>query len=196
MAKSRAKRSEPQTETESPGGAEADFNPGEFDPSMRSPAGPFSGDVGETDHPDTDASDGLSIQDAPVNGHAAALAGNQRAKAPDPFGIESISGGGNCVRLSKSAADGAWVIRFDSAPNGMTDEEGVPYGRERPHPVLEYLKSEGYRWGFANADGKGGWGKLMREGRYSHAEHLEVRQTLARAAEMIGANREQNRIPD
>jgi hypothetical protein len=84
----------------------------------------------------------------------------------------------------------AWGIRFESSPN--TGE----YSKENPHPVLAYLKSEGFRWGFSDADGNGGWGKLMQEGHYTYGEHMEAQRVLQKAAEMIGAAKDQGRVQD
>lgn len=120
------------------------------------------------------------------NGNGKSFADRVGKRAPDPFGVENIAGEGNRVRLLKSTADRAWVIRFDNNPNEMNGQS-----KENPHPVLSYLKSEGYRWGFADADGKGGWGKVWQEGHYTYAEHMDARKVLAKAAEMIGAKVEQ-----
>jgi hypothetical protein len=130
------------------------------------------------------------------NGYAAAVERKKYTQAPDPFGVEAVTGDGNSVRLLRSNADRAWVIRFEKNPNDMTDEQGVKYSKERPHPVLKALKESGFRWGFADADGQGGWGKLMQEGHYTYAEHLDARKVLAKAAEMIGVKVGQGQIPD
>ncbi len=103
----------------------------------------------------------------------------------DPFGFENRRGEGNRVRLLKSEGMGAWVIRFDKNPNEM-----LGHSKENPHPVLKMLKEEGYRWGFDSGDGKGGWGKAFSGDPYG-ADHIEARRVLEKAAEMIGAPKEQ-----
>jgi hypothetical protein len=112
---------------------------------------------------------------------------------PNPHGIEGIRAGTNVIHLLKEEPDrktdfpGAWVIRFDKSPNEGVDATGKPYGKENPHPVLAYLKGEGYHWGFSDADGKGGWGKLWEDGQYRFEEHMDARRVLQQTAEMIGA---------
>jgi hypothetical protein len=59
------------------------------------------------------------------------------------------------------------------------------YSKDNPHPVIAYLKSEGYRWGF-DRDNVGGWGKPWSGDPYGQ-DHIEARQVMAKAAEMIGA---------
>ena len=107
---------------------------------------------------------------------------------PDPLGFENHRAGGNRVRLLKSEAEGAWVIRFAKNPN-----EG-PYSKENTHPVLKMLKEEGYRWGFDGGDGQGGWGKAWTNDPYG-TDHIEARRVLAKAAEMLGATKEPERTP-
>lgn len=111
-------------------------------------------------------------------------------KPQNPFGFESIRGGENRVRLFKSEPEvqgdvGAWIIRFEKNPNEMDG-----YSKENPHPVLKMLKNEGFRWSF-DYDGVGGWGKPFSGDPYG-ADHIEARRVLAKAAEMIGAPKEQS----
>jgi hypothetical protein len=110
----------------------------------------------------------------------------------DPFGFENIKAGENRVRLLKSEGEGAWVIRFAHNPNLDQGPEGENYSKEKPHPVLAMLKSEGFRWGFDGGDGKGGWGKPFNGDAYG-ADHIEARRVLQVAAEMIGGKVEQGR---
>jgi hypothetical protein len=118
--------------------------------------------------------------------HAAHAAPKKKWTPPaDPFGFENQRGEGNRVRLLKSEGMGAWVIRFEKNPNEMQG-----YSKVNPHPVLKMLKEEGYRWGFDDGDGKGGWGKPFSGDPYG-ADHLEARRVLEKAAEMIGAAKEQ-----
>ncbi len=117
--------------------------------------------------------------------HAAAVEKKKYTPAPDPLGLENIRAGQNRVRLLKSEGHQAWVIRFDKSPNEM---EG--YSKENPHPVIKMLKDEGYRWGFDDGDGKGGWGKRWTDDAYG-ADHIDARDVLAKAAEMIGGPKQQ-----
>lgn len=117
--------------------------------------------------------------------HATAVGKKQYTPPPDPFGFEGKFGDSNRVHLLKSEADGAWVIRFDTPPNNM---EG--YSKENPHPVIQMLKDEGYRWGFDSNDGKGGWGKHFNGDAYGQ-DHIDARRVLAKAAEMVGAPKQQ-----
>jgi len=117
------------------------------------------------------------------------------AKAPNPFGVESKLADSGRVRLLKSQTDeqrrtgeGAWVIRFDTAPNELKG-----HSKETPHPVIAYLKSEGYRWGF-DADSKGGWGKPF-QGDPAGTDLLEAQRVMRKAAEMVGAKVEAERSP-
>src|ERR1700683_816665 len=102
---------------------------------------------------------------------------------PDPHGTEGIKAGDNRIHLLKSTKDNAWLIRFDKNPNEGVDAEGKAYSKDNPHPVLAYLKSEGYRWAWSEADGGPAWGKHMAEGHYTYAEHMDARRVLAKAAE-------------
>src|ERR1700722_6093749 len=110
--------------------------------------------------------------------HAAGVERKKYAPPADPFGFENIKAGENRVRLLKSEGEGAWVIRLAHSPN--TGE----YSKESPHPVLNRLKEEGYRWGFDGGDGKGGWGKRWTNDPYG-TDHIEARRVLEKAAEMI-----------
>jgi hypothetical protein len=56
------------------------------------------------------------------------------------------------------------------------------------------LKEEHYKWGFDN-NGKGGWGKAFEGDAYGQ-DHIEARRVLKQAAEMVGAQVAQGRIPD
>lgn len=200
----RTKKKElPSADTESTT-AELDtsFNPDEFDPAFKTDE-IVHGVAESMRMPDIEQpTGGFAAKHAPAtNGHA--VAKKQYAQAPDPFGIEGVAGDGNRVQLMKEEPNrnrnfpGAWVIRFEKNPNDMLDEDGVKYSKERPHPVLKALKDDGFRWGFADGDGKGGWGKQWQEGHFTYAEHVEARKTLAKAAEMIGAKVEQGAgIPD
>jgi len=148
------------------------FNPEEFESSSQ--AGTALKD------PDTEVTPPADTQ---VNGKnfADKIQKKKFTPAPDPFGVEGIKAGDNHVHLAKSDTDHAWIIRFDQNPN-----QGE-FTKENPHPVIAYLKSEGFRWGFSDADGKGGWGKLMREGHYTFAEHMDAQRVFRKAAEMLGA---------
>jgi hypothetical protein len=107
----------------------------------------------------------------------------------DPFGFENIKTDQNLVRLLKSEGHRAWVIRFAHNPNDDKGPNGETYSKENPSPVLKMLKSEGYRWGFDNGDGQGGWGKKWSGDPYG-ADHIEARRVLAQAAELIGMPKE------
>ena len=97
--------------------------------------------------------------------------------------------GDNVVHLFKSREDRAWLIRFDKNPN-----EGR--AKDDPHPVLAYLKKEaGYRWGFSDADGKGGWGKPWADGQFNYTEHMGARAVLRKCADMLGPVKEVERDP-
>ncbi len=132
-----------------------------------------------------------SAEEEPASNHAARVE-KKRLPLANPFGFESLLGKeSNRVHLLKSEPEkrnenGAWVIRFDSNPNQM---EG--YSKENPHPVLAYLKSEGFRWGFDH-DGKGGWGKEWGDDPFGE-DHDKARAVLHKAAEMIGATINQGR---
>jgi len=108
--------------------------------------------------------------------------------APDPFGTHLIKAGENKIRLLKSETDRAWLIRFEKNPN-----EGRP--KDDPHPVLAYLKSEGFHWADSAADGKKAWGKAWQDGRYQIAEHMEAEKVFKKAAEMLGPVQGQERAP-
>jgi len=108
--------------------------------------------------------------------------------AADPFGTHFIKAGENSVRLLKSEKDRAWLIRFEKNPN-----EGR--AKEDPHPVLAYLKSEGFRWADSQADGKKAWGKEWRDDRYQVAEHMDAEKVFKKAAEMLGPIQSQERTP-
>lgn len=112
----------------------------------------------------------------------------------DPLGFENIKANQNRVRLLKSEGEGAWVIRFEKNPNEGIDPEGKPYSKDHKHPVIQMLKDEGFKWGFDGGDGKGGWGKPFTGDAYGQ-DHIEGRQVLAKAAEMIGAKVEAERTP-
>ncbi len=56
------------------------------------------------------------------------------------------------------------------------------------------IEEEGYRWGF-DQNGVGGWGKRFEGDAYGQ-DHIEARKVLARAAEMVGTQVDQGRIPD
>jgi hypothetical protein len=136
------------------------------------------------------------------NGHAAAIEPRKFTPLPNPFGVESTTAGKNRVQLLKSESEeqrrhgqGAWVIRFAHNPNQDPGPNGETYSKENPHPVLKMLKEEGYRWGFDNADGKGGWGKPFSGDAYG-ADHIDARKVLQNAADMIGHKVDQGRIPD
>ncbi len=114
----------------------------------------------------------------------------------NPFPFEMRRGQGNQIRLLKSETEedrtrgtGAWVIRFEQNPNEM---EG--YSKTNPHPVIAHLKSEGYRWGFDQEDGRGGWGKPF-QGDPAGTDAIEARRVYRKAAEMIGAEIETGRTP-
>jgi hypothetical protein len=125
--------------------------------------------------------------------HAAGIERKKFTPAPDPFGTEGIKAGENRIHLLREEPNqregfpGAWVIRFDHNPNEDKGLNGETYSKENPHPVLKMLKEEGYRWGFATGDGKGGWGKKWDEGHFKWEEHAEAREVLKKAAEMMGA---------
>lgn len=143
---------------------EPTFNPADFENQEPAPASP-----------------------APEGKHAQAVGRKQYTPPPNPHGIEGKYGKANRVHLMKSEPEGrdeqgAWVIRFDTPPNEM---EG--YSKDNPHPVIAYLKSEGYRWGFDEHDNKGGWGKYWQDDPYG-VEHDQARKVLAKAAEMVGAS--------
>ncbi|MCI0657283.1 MAG: hypothetical protein L0170_09460 [Acidobacteria bacterium] len=120
----------------------------------------------------------------------------------NPFGFEGIKGRtDNRVHLLKSEirdergrTDIAWVIRFDHNPNLDPGPNGETYSKENPHPVLKYIKSEGFSWNFDPNDNEGGWGKLATGDAYGQ-DHIEARKVLAKAAEMIGAEVSQSRDP-
>jgi hypothetical protein len=99
--------------------------------------------------------------------------------AADPFGTHLIKAGENSIRLLKSTQDRAWLIRFEKNPN-----EGR--AKDDPHPVLAYLKSEGFRWADSQADGKKAWGKEWQDGRYLVAEHMDAEKVFKKAADMLG----------
>jgi hypothetical protein len=122
--------------------------------------------------------------------HAAAIERKKFIPPVDPFGVENIKGGENRVQLLKSEGEGAWVIRFAHNPNQGKGLGGETYSKETPHPVLKMLKDEGYRWGFDGGDGKGGWGKAFAGDAYM-ADHIEARRVLQKAAEMIGAPKQE-----
>ena len=150
-----------------------------------------------TEMPPEHNGNGHTAQHAPQQGHTAGVAKKKYTPPVNPFGFEGHKGGGNRVHLLKSESDqdrrngtGAWVIRFDKNPN---DTEG--HSKESPHPVLAYLKGEGYRWGFDDGDGKGGWGKAFSGDAYGQ-DHMEARRVLAKAAEMIGQPKDHGRLPD
>jgi len=114
----------------------------------------------------------------------------------NPFPFEMRRGQGNRVHLIKSETEedrtrgtGAWVIRFEQNPNEM---EG--HSKTNPHPVIAYLKSEGFRWAFDEADGKGGWGKPF-QGDPAGTDAIEARRVYRKAADMIGAEVEAGRTP-
>ena len=135
-------------------------------------------------------------QQAPTGeGFTAALEKNKYTPPADPFGFENKQAGSNRVRLLKSEGERAWVIRFAQNPNLDKGPNGETYSKETPHPVLKMLKDEGYRWGFDGGDGKGGWGKAFTADPYG-AEHIEARRVLQMAADMIGQQKERERIPD
>lgn len=110
------------------------------------------------------------------------------APAPDPLSSRSMGATNNSVHLLKSYKDKAYLIRFDDNPN-LGREEGDP------HPVLAYLKSEGFRWAESQADGDRAWGKSWAEGHFSYPEYLEARRVMQKAAEMMGAKVEQGPAP-
>jgi hypothetical protein len=130
------------------------------------------------------------VETAPEKSHAAGIEKKKYTPAPDPFGTEGIKAGDNHLQLLQSKADRAWVIRFDKNPSEGVDADGKEYSKDHKHPVIAYLKSEGYRWGFADADGKGGWGKPMEEGHYTYAEHMDAQRVFRKAAEMVGAGKD------
>ena len=70
-----------------------------------------------------------------------------------------------------------------------------PFCGRYAHPVLKMLKDEGYRWGFDGGDSKGGWGKAFTGDPYG-TEHIDARNVLQKAADMIGQPKERERIPD
>jgi hypothetical protein len=82
------------------------------------------------------------------------------------------------------------VIRFANNPNLDKGPNGETYGKENPHPVLKTLKEEGYRWGFDDGDGKGGWGKPFIGDAYGQ-DPPDARRVLKLAAEMIGAPKQE-----
>ena len=135
------------------------------------------------------------MDDEPGSGHADKVKPKKYTPAPDPFGAEGIKAGSNRVHLLQSRADHAWIVRFDKNPSEGTDPDGKPYGKDNKHPVIAYLKSEGLRYGFSDADGKPGWGIPMAEGHYTYAEHMHMQQVTRKAAQMIGQEKEVP-IPD
>src|SRR4051794_30160013 len=66
----------------------------------------------------------LRLLNACLHFHPAPNSGTVRKEAPD----------------RERGFPGAWVIRFDKKPNEMKDADGVQYSKERPNPVLAYLK--------------------------------------------------------
>ena len=122
--------------------------------------------------------------------HAASVEKKKYIPPEDPFGFENVRARENRVRLLKSEGERAWVIRFAKNPNEGTDLDGKPYGKDNKHPVLKMLYEAGYRWGFDGGDGKGGWGKRWSGDAYG-TDHMEARQVLGKAAEMIGGPAQQ-----
>src|SRR3984957_11226984 len=114
---------------------------------------------------------------APQASHAATVERKKYVPPVDPFGFENIKAGESRVRLFKSEAEGAWVIRFAHNPNEDKGPNGETYSKTNPHPVLKMLKDEGFRWGFDRNDGLGGWGKPFSGDAYG-TEHMEARRVL------------------
>lgn len=83
---------------------------------------------------------------------------------------------------------GAWIIRMDKKPDEMES-----YSKENPHPVKAFLKSDGYRWGFDEADNIGGWGKYFNGDQRTAS--MEAERTFNKAAELMGAKVEAERVP-
>lgn len=110
---------------------------------------------------------------------------------PNPFDFVTVNAPKNRVQLLKSQTpeqrkhgDGAWVIRFAINPNETAGLNGETYSKEHPHPALQYLKAEGYKWGF-DEDGKGGWGKRFSNDPFRR-DFDEAKEVLKTVAEMIG----------
>jgi hypothetical protein len=126
-----------------------------------------------------------------TNGHAQEGLKKKFTPPVDPFGFENHRAGENRVHLLKSEGEGAWVIRFERNPNEDKGPNGETYSKEKPHPVLKMLKTEGYRWGFDGGDNKGGWGKAFSGDPYGQ-NHIDARRVLEMARAMIGAKVEQS----
>lgn len=181
----RKKATAEQRSQETPAGPAAQGeDPTDFDPArLEQQSGPRVGQVSEAAQVPDQRQPGDELPE-PANGRESPK--KQWVPPADPFGFENKLGAeGNRVRLLKSEGEGAWVIRFTKPPNEM---EG--YSKNNPHPVLAYLKGEGFHWGFDGGDGKGGHGKPWQGDPYG-TDHMEARRVLAEAAKMVGARIEE-----
>jgi hypothetical protein len=171
--------------------SDTSFNPAEFDPAMQPQAAAVVQQVAAATEMPSDRPVALPVEQPATNGHAQEGLKKKFTPPVDPFGFENHRAGENRVRLLKSEGEGAWVIRFAHNPNEDKGPNGEMYSKEKPHPVLAMLKSEGYKWGFDGGDSKGGWGKGFSGDAYGQ-DHMDARRVLETARDLIGARPEQS----